>query len=99
MKEHKYSLRYAAGGWWLLDIGQSGREYKAPLKLNAMGADIVRLLAEGKAKGEITTHLGERYEAENDAERQQIEADVEAFLLTLKEQGIEITGEKGTVTV
>ena len=92
-----YTLRYAAGAYWLVDIGQRGADYRPPLQLNRMGADIVRLLSAGEAQEAIVRRLCGEYEARDESERALVRRDVENFLRTLWEKDIEITEEKGTV--
>ena len=63
MGNERYCLRHAAGAYWLVDIGQTMGEYRPPLQLNEMGAQIVELLLEGAAQEEIVDKLRTRYEA------------------------------------
>ena len=95
MEQRNYFLRQAAGAWWLVDVSQSGADYRPPLQLNEMGATIVKLCSTGVGRQEIVRQLCADYEA--DPER--ITRDVEAFLGALAQQGIEITDGKGTVRI
>ncbi len=84
--EKRYQLRLAAGVYWLLDMAQEGRKYKKPLKLNAMGADIVKMMENGKSIELIIEELCEEYQVEQEILR----GDVHSFIRQLKEYGVNI---------
>lgn len=52
-------LREAAGCYWLVDTGQSGRPYRPPLRLNETGAEIWRGISDGRAPEEIAAEMAE----------------------------------------
>lgn len=57
-KEHaRLVLRKAAGCFWLVDTGQSGRPYIPPLRLNEAAAAIWTSLSEGRSPKEIAAEL------------------------------------------
>jgi len=95
MSEKRYCLRYAAGAYWLLDTQQSGRDYRPPVKLNEMGADIIKRLNEGISGSQLARAVAEEYQADSAL----VERDVRAFLQSLETQGIAMTEWKGTVRV
>lgn len=96
MERARYSLRYAAGAYWLLDIQQADPEdYRPPLQLNEMGADIVKMLNAGWDREQIVQSLC----AEYGVEQEMVEKDVASFLQTMKENQIDLTGKKGAVLV
>lgn len=84
-------MRYAAGLYWLLDMEQPGVPYRQPLCLNEVGADIFRLMMEGKSRRQIAEALGGKYQAP----AEEILPDVELFEAQLAEYGIlEATRER-----
>lgn len=56
-EKRSLALREAAGCFWLVDTGQSGRPYRPPVRMNEAGAEIWRKLAEGKTAEEIASGL------------------------------------------
>ena len=44
----RFQLRHAAGIYWLLDMEQEIGTYKKPLPMNEAGAEIFKLMQEGK---------------------------------------------------
>jgi hypothetical protein len=56
-----YQLRYAAGTYWLLDMGQEGFDYQSPVCLNETGAYLWRLFQKGLDKEAIARQLSEEY--------------------------------------
>jgi hypothetical protein len=56
-----YQLRYAAGKYWLLDMGQKGFSYQSPVCLNETGAYLWRLFQKGLEKEEIARLLSVEY--------------------------------------
>lgn len=81
----KYQLRKAAGCYWLLDMAQSGLDYKRPVPLNESGARIWQLMAdEGKEPGQAAKVMAQEYGiAVTDAL-----SDIRQFMEQLKKQGI-----------
>lgn len=81
MKE-RFQIRQAAGEYWLLDMQQDGRNYKRPIRLNQMGAEVVRLLLEQKSTREIAAILSEKYgEA-----RETVENDIAMFVHQIEKE-------------
>ena len=81
MNPDRFVLRKAGGLYWLLDTEQEGPNYKRPVALNAVGADIYIMIKEGKNKEEIITQLMNKYEADEKS----IRDDVENFMSILTE--------------
>ena len=75
MKTGAFVLRQAAGSYWLLDIRQPGYPYRPPLKLNESGAEIWRMLCEGKTEEEMASRL-----SADEAQAEAIREDLHAFL-------------------
>ncbi len=83
--KNKYCLRYAGGVYWLLDCKQEGVPYREPIPMNEVGADIWRLMEQGKTENEIIDHISEEY----GEDRETVKQDVEQF----KKQLLSVTGE------
>lgn len=81
MDSKRFFLRCAGGIYWLIDSDQQGCPYKAPLRMNEMGADIWQQYCEGKDEEEIVSQLAADY----GEDRQTIEKDVNVFLLRIKD--------------
>ena len=81
MNPDRFELRHAGGLYWLLDVSQEGPEYKRPVAINVVGADIYIMIKEGKNKEEIITQLMNKYEADEKS----IRDDVESFMNILME--------------
>lgn len=81
----KYQLRKAAGCYWLLDMTQSGLDYKRPVPLNESGARIWQLMADEGSKIEQAAQvMAQEYGiAASDAL-----LDIRQFMEQLKKQGI-----------
>ena len=79
-----YQLRYAAGIYWLLDMGQPGDPYRKPLPLNEMGAAIWTMMEKGLDLEEISADLA----AEYGISQEEVGKDVREFCQQLKRQGI-----------
>lgn len=84
----RYSLRYAAGQYWLLDLEQKGIPYKPPVSLNDVGAQMWSMLQEGISTEQMAEVLCKEY----DIDKKEIHEDILLFQEQLKKQGI-ITGE------
>ena len=83
MNENKYNhydLSYAAGKYWLFQLGQSyKKEYVRPINLNEAGAFLFRLVKKGWGREEICACFVEHFSIE---ERQARE-DVADFFISL----------------
>ena len=79
-----YQLREAAGFYWLIDMKQSGKEWKQPLRLNETGAFLLQGVYEGRTPEELADELSERYELPTE----EMQKDVHAFLAQLSENGV-----------
>ena len=55
----RVTLRWAAGGFWLVDTAQDGRPYRPPVRLNDAGAALWRALAEGTDPAALASALAE----------------------------------------
>ncbi len=86
IKNNCYTIRYAAGMYWLLDISQPGVPYKKPLIMNEVGAKIWEMLLKNYSVETICHNFVTEYEIEKDI----IEEDVLQFLDQLKAYGVEI---------
>lgn len=76
-------LRKAAGEFWLIDTSQKTIEYRKPLQINEVGAQIYTLYAKGKSSDDIVNSLSSEYKVEKSV----LERDVKAFLDKLKAYG------------
>lgn len=81
-----YSLRKAAGIYWLLDMNQIGISYKRPLSINEVGAQIWDLLEKEYTLSAICREIAAGY----DAEEEEIQKDVLEFVNQLKAYGVNI---------
>lgn len=82
-----YQLREAGGYCWLIDMTQTGKDWKRPLCLNESGARILQGLAEKRSMEEIAAELAGDY----DLPMQRIREDMDAFLAQLCTSGITFT--------
>lgn len=82
--KNRYQLRHAAGVYWLLDMEQTGGEYRKPVAMNECGACIWQNYAESMSEYEIACMLHEQY----GISVEEAYADVKLFLRQLEEQGI-----------
>lgn len=85
-KKNKYQLRHAAGVYYLLDMQQDGSDYKSPLKMNSMGAEIYTMLEKGFTREQIVHNLSTEYQVDEEMIRQ----DVATFLGQLEQFGVDI---------
>ena len=85
-KNLRYQLRHAAGLYWILDMWQEGVPYRKPLAVNEIGADIWRMLENGRSDAEIADIISRKYHAD----RERIGQDVLQFREKLQECGIYI---------
>ena len=81
---HQYQLRYAAGLYWLLDMGQSGQNYHRPLPLNAAAAEIWQSLVNGEKTEEIADMICRKY----GTSKEEAMSDVREFFEQLAAEGI-----------
>lgn len=79
----KFQLRHAAGIYWLLDMEQEIGNYKKPLPMNEMGAEIFELMQEGNTNKQIAEILADRYSSKPE----DVLGDIVGFELQLKEFG------------
>ena len=79
-----YQLREAGGFYWLIDMSQSGKEYRQPLRLNETGALLLTGCYEGKTAKELAGELSERY----GLPVEEMKKDVDVFLAQLVANGI-----------
>jgi len=80
----RYQLRYAAGGYWLLDMEQDGAMYRPPLSVNGVGADIWKGLLEGWNFEQIIKELSLEY----GVSKEEIGPDVQQFYEQLAIHGV-----------
>lgn len=71
--KNRYCLRYAGGIYWLLDCNQEGVPYKEPVPINEVGADIWRLMEQGRSEAEIIEWISEEYGADKETVKQDME--------------------------
>jgi hypothetical protein len=79
-----WQLREAAGFYWLLDMAQSGKDWRKPLRLNETGVLLLTHLAAGESEDALTELLMERY----GLPREEAGADVQGFRKELEVHGI-----------
>lgn len=84
--ENSYSLRYAAGSYWLIDMSQKGIPYKRPMTLNEVGAKIWDMLTAGY----WITDISEKLSVEYDISKAEIEEDINQFINQLRAYGVKI---------
>lgn len=82
----EYELRYAAGIYWLVDVGQPGIPYQKPLMLNETGAEIFQEYFKEKNVEKVAYVLSKKYKI---AENVLIE-DMKQFVEQLQSQGVVI---------
>lgn len=80
----EFVLREIAGEMLLVPAGKTALDLNGMLTLNALGAEIWRMLPEAEGEEEIVARILEGY----DAEPEQVRTDVAAFLGELKNLGI-----------
>lgn len=81
-----YTLRCAAGRYWLLDTAQPGTPYKKPLCLNEVGAKIWEMIELEYSLSKISSTLAEEYEVS----AEDVKEDVLQYLNQLKSYGVKI---------
>lgn len=82
--KREFVLREIAGDILLVPAGKTALDLNGMVTLNAVGAEIWKMLPEVKDADEITARLLEEY----DASAEEIKTDVVAFLDKLRELGI-----------
>ena len=82
--KREFVLREIAGDILLVPAGKTALDLNGMVTLNAVGAEIWKMLPEVKDADEITARLLEGY----DASAEEIKTDVVAFLDKLRELGI-----------
>lgn len=80
-----YTLRKAAGSYWLLDLAQDGKDYRRPLELNESGALLWKRFCEGDSVKEAAAALCREYGILSD----EAAADTVSFLDGLRAAGID----------
>jgi hypothetical protein len=80
----KYQLRYAAGTYWLIDMDQTGIQYKKPIPMNESGAFIWKAVLAGGEGEQIIREFCDRFSVD----RAEAGRDVDAFLSQLSLLGI-----------
>lgn len=80
----RYQLRQAAGMYWLLDMEQSGKDYKKPIVMNESGAFIWQQYEKTGNKEAVATVLQEQYGVPAEEAAQ----DIEEFFQQLQKQGL-----------
>ena len=86
-----YQLREAAGFWWLIDMAQTGEDFRMPLRLNGTGAQLFRELSAGCGEAE----LAERMAPEYGIEKEELRRDIAAFAAQLAANGIRFAQRNG----
>lgn len=85
----RYSLRKAAGSYWLLDMQQDGKNYIEPIALNESGARIWELASQGLEVSAIAELLAKQY----GIGAEMVKEDILQFLEGLEAAGVSI-GDK-----
>ncbi len=83
-KKERYQMRKAAGLYWLLDMEQSGADWREPVAVNESGAYIWKRYQCLRSE----TAVAEELSRENGVPVQDALTDVRCFLQQLREQGI-----------
>lgn len=78
-----YQVRFAAGQYWILDMGQEGVPYRKPLAVNGIGARIWEMMERGMDRDGIADCLCEEYQAG----RQTVLEDIDRFRGQVKAAG------------
>lgn len=79
-------MRKAAGLYWIIDMEQSGAEWREPVAVNESGAYIWKCYQCLRSE----TAVAEELSRENGVTVQDALTDIRGFLQQLKEQGIEL---------
>lgn len=85
----RYSVRKAAGNYWLLDMQQDGKNYIEPIALNESGARIWELASQGLDISAIAEHLAKQY----GIGAEMVKEDILRFLEGLEAVGVSIGDE------
>ncbi len=86
-----YQLREAAGSWWLIDMAQTGEDFRMPLRLNETGALFFRELYAGCGEKELARRLAPEY----GIEEEELREDIAAFAAQLVANGIRFGRRNG----
>lgn len=82
----RYSVRKAAGKYWLLDMQQDGKNYIEPIALNESGARIWELFSQNLDISAIAEHLAKQY----GISAEMVKGDVLQFLKGLEAAGVSV---------
>ncbi|MBP5282094.1 MAG: PqqD family protein [Lachnospiraceae bacterium] len=82
--KERYQLRHAAGKYWLLDMTQDAKGYRAPVAMNETGAIILNNFWATNDEQATAKVLSDTYEID----LEEALADVRTFLRQLEKQGI-----------
>ena len=86
MKRDRYSLRYAAGSYWIVDCAVSEEAYIAPVMVNETGAHMWKCFAMGYSVSGTAQEIVELYGIQfNEAYD-----DTVLFAEKLRRQGVDI---------
>lgn len=85
----RYSVRKAAGNYWLLDMQQDGKNYIEPIALNESGAKIWELASQGLDISAIAEQLAKQY----GIGAEMVKEDILRFLEGLEAVGVSIGDE------
>ncbi len=85
----RYSVRKAAGSYWLLDMQQDGKNYIEPIALNESGAKIWELASQGLDISAIAEQLAKQY----GIGAEMVKEDILRFLEGLEAVGVSIGDE------
>lgn len=85
-RNERFLLRNIAGTHFLLDTQYRGKQYKRPLQINDMGAEIFDMWEKGMARAEIIQSIAREYGIEEDI----IANDLQDFFGQLRDFDLEI---------
>lgn len=86
IRSGQYTIRYAAGVYWIVDIVQIGPDYKPPFSVNGCGALIFKCMLAGSSEIEVIESMQQEY----GIEAAQAKEDISQFLEQLAIKGIVI---------
>lgn len=82
--DKKYQIRHAGGRYWLLDMEQSGLNYKASLSLNESAGFIYERLVQGKDVWQIAEDMSVNF----GIGKKEAIADIDEFIRQMVKKGI-----------
>ncbi len=82
----RFTLRSAAGVYWLIDLEQEPPGYKKPLTMSKTGMEIIEQMEEGRSNEEIAEVLGNRY----NSKPEDILKDIVGFEMQLRDFGYKL---------